>query len=67
MALTLIPSAPTDVPSAITNVPSAITNDPTHAGLTRVTDITAGVASHLLDGSGNILAVTVGVDQLTNA
>lgn len=23
--------------------------------------------NHLLDGSGNVLAITVGVDQLTNA
>jgi hypothetical protein len=63
MAYTNLPSivdAPTitDIPSGIVDVPS-------------ITDVPAkhssGGGSHLLDGSSNILAVTAGVDQLTNA
>jgi hypothetical protein len=65
MAYTAIPST-TKVPATITDVPSSITDVPSAT----VTDVPAKHSvgtSHLLDGSGNILAVTVGVDQLTNA
>lgn len=65
MAYTSIPTTITDIPSP-TKAPSAITDIPS------ITDIPAkhgggGVTNHLLDGSGNVLAITVGVDQLTNA
>lgn len=63
MAYTSIPTTITDIP-APTKAPSAITDIPS------ITDIPAKHlvgTSHLLDDSGNILAVTIGVDQLTNA
>lgn len=65
MAYTSLPASITDIPSP-TGQPSSINDIPS------ITDIPAkhgggAPTNHLLDGSGNVLAVTVGVDQLTNA
>lgn len=47
--------------------PAAKQNRGRVAGSPGVAGGGGGGSNHLLDDSGNILAVTVGVDQLTNA